>query len=46
MIYFFEKLSIDSDYDSINIKKLSSEIFKTLYNKYNDLINECELPSV
>lgn len=40
MIYFFEKLSIDSDYDSINIKKLSSEIFKTLYNKYNDLINE------
>ena len=40
MIYFFEKLSIDSDYDSINIKKLSSEIFKILYNKYNELINE------
>ena len=40
MIYFFEKLSIDSDYDSINIKKLSSEIFKILYSKYNDLINE------
>lgn len=40
MIYFFEKLSIDSDYDSINIKKLSSEIFKTLYNKYNELKNE------
>lgn len=40
MIYFFEKLSIDSDYDSINIKKLSSEIFKTLYSKYNELKNE------
>lgn len=40
MIYFFEKLTIDSDYDSINIKKLSLEIFKTLYSKYNDLKNE------
>ena len=40
MIYFFEKLTIDSDYNSINIKKLSLEIFKTLYNKYDELKNE------